>query len=149
MNDRRAYPALPMVGAGAIIIKGGRVLLVRRNTEPNAGLWAIPGGLVEVGETCEEAAVREAKEEVGLDVSILRLSEVVSDIVLDESGRVEYHFVIIDYLARVAGGKIRLNSESSDCGWFTPSEVRRLHMAGRTKEVVLRCISGSGTRPRA
>ena len=65
---KREYPDQPLVGVGAIIIEAGRVVLVKRGHPPLAGEWSIPGGVLEVGETLREAAVREALEETGLKV---------------------------------------------------------------------------------
>ena len=136
MRDRRRYPSLPLVGAGAVVHKRRRVLLLKRRFPPNAGLWAIPGGLVELGETAKAAAAREVKEETGLEVKIERLIDVGTDLHYDRDGRVEYHFVLVDYLARVVGGTFRMNEESSDGGWFTEGESLALEMSEGTRNVV-------------
>jgi ADP-ribose pyrophosphatase YjhB (NUDIX family) len=114
------------VGAGAVVHRGGRVLLVRRKFPPNIEKWAIPGGLVELGETVEHAAVREIREETGLRVEVEGLLDVQTDIHLDEKGELEYHYVLVDYLAKPKGGKVRLNQESSAWGWFTQSQALSL-----------------------
>ncbi len=93
-----------MVGVGILIQSDDRYLLIKRAAEPDAGLWTIPGGLVEVGERAKDAAVREALEETGLEVEVLEVLGVVDKIVPDEEGRVKYHFVIIDYLAETIRG---------------------------------------------
>jgi ADP-ribose pyrophosphatase len=126
-----------MVGVGALIIHDSDILLVKRRNPPNAGKWSVPGGLVELGETAEEAIRREVREELGIEVEVGRVFTVVSSIELDASEKVRYHFVIVDYVANPFEGRIRLNDESSDYGWFGDAEVRRLEMAPKTREVVL------------
>jgi ADP-ribose pyrophosphatase len=119
-----------------VVHKEGKVLLVKRNNPPNRGKWALPGGLVELGETCEDAAVREVFEETGLKVKIERLLDVQSDLHRDERKRLEFHYVLVDYLAAPVEGLLRINSESSDSGWFTQRQVHSLEMSHGTRTVV-------------
>jgi mutator protein MutT len=111
------YPERPIVGVGAVIIDGDRVLLVRRAHEPLKGDWSLPGGAVEVGETLPEAVVREVREETGLEVRVGPIVEVLDRVHRARDGRVEYHFVIIDYLCAPTGGKLAYNSDASDACW--------------------------------
>jgi len=104
VNDRRKYPDRPFVGVGAVIVREGKVLLVRRKHEPLAGQWSLPGGAVEVGETLEACLVREMLEETGLEVSVGPVIEVLDRITRDDEGRVMYHFVLVDYLCWPTGG---------------------------------------------
>jgi 8-oxo-dGTP diphosphatase len=138
---RREFPTLPMVGAGALVQKRGKVLLVRRRFPPNKGRWALTGGLVELGETVEEATKREVKEEVGIDVLLTGLLDVANDIHLDRKGRVKYHYVLVDFLAAPIGGDIRLNNESSEFRWFDPKEVQYLNASKNTKAVVKKFLN--------
>ena len=94
---KRLYPDQPIVGVGAVIIYENKILLEKRKNEPSRGKWTIPGGLVELGESLESAVVREAREETCLEVENPRLLDVVDNVDLDESGKVKYHFVIVDY----------------------------------------------------
>ncbi len=128
MSDRRLYPKLPLVGVGTLIRKGDRYLLVKRAAEPDAGLWSIPGGLVEVGERAEEAAVREAREETGLEVDVLEVVGVVDKIVRDEGGRVRYHFVIVDYLAEPRGGEMHHADDALDARWVHPRDFHNYEL---------------------
>ena len=137
MDSPRRYPTRPLVGAGAVVHRRGRVLLVRRRNPPNQGKWAIPGGLVELGETVQVAATREIFEETGLRVTIEGLLDVQTDVHKDAVSRLEYHYVLVDYLAKPVGGRLRLNSESSESGWFTSEQTKRLPMSKGTR-VVLR-----------
>src|SRR3990172_10837326 len=113
MGDAREYPLHPMVGVGTFIMKHGHVLLIRRGTSPALGKWSIPGGLVQVGETVEAAATREAKEECGLTVRLEGLVGVVNRIIPDAAGRVQYHYVLIDFLARAEAGELAARSNAS------------------------------------
>jgi ADP-ribose pyrophosphatase len=134
------------VAAGALIVRDGKVLLVKRARPPNQGKWAIPGGLVELGESTREAAVREAKEELGLAIEIVGLAGVADDVALDPKGRVRYQFVLVDYLARPLRGEVQLNGESSDYGWFDAEGLRRIDVLPRSKELALGALAGALTR---
>src|SRR5579864_6185592 len=98
---KREFPELPLVGVGAIIIDRSRVLLVKRAHPPIQGQWSIPGGVLEVGEMVREAAVREAREETGLEVEPGELLGVFDRVLRDAEHRVQYHYVLIDFLCRV------------------------------------------------
>jgi len=109
---KRLYPDQPVVGVGAVIIKEKKIALIKRGNEPSKGKWTIPGGLVELSESPEQAVIRETKEEAGLDVENPSLIDVVSNVDLDEKGRVKYHYIIIDYLVYVKGGKLQAGSDA-------------------------------------
>src|SRR6201996_9040981 len=95
---RREYPEAPIVGVGAVVIDGTKVLLVRRANEPLKGEWSLPGGALEVGETLQQGIVREVLEETGITVAPAGAVEILDRIVRDEeSGRVRYHYVLIDF----------------------------------------------------
>jgi len=122
---RKEYPERPVVGVGAIILEGGKILLEKRKSTPGEGKWAVPGGLIELGETVERAVIREVKEETGLDVASPRLVDVVDYISLDEKGAVKYHFIILDYLVTVKGGELKAASDAAELRWVPISEVER------------------------
>jgi 8-oxo-dGTP diphosphatase len=136
LSANRRYPSRPLVGAGAVVHRGGKVLLVRRNNPPNEGKWALPGGLVELAETTQDAAVREVFEETGVKVKIEGLLDVQTDLHFDGSSRLEYHYVLVDYLAKPVGGRLRINPESSASGWFAAPQVRSLDMSEGTRAVL-------------
>jgi ADP-ribose pyrophosphatase YjhB (NUDIX family) len=136
MRRDREYPSHPLVGTGALIHRAGRVFLLRRRWPPNEGYWAFPGGLVEPGESVQDAVLREVKEETGLKIKLDSLLDVVTDIHLDEAGRVKYHYVIVDYTATPSGQRVRLNDESSSWGWFTPDEIKKIKVSRNTRECV-------------
>lgn len=136
MHDSRRYPGRPLVGAGAVVHRDDKVLLIKRAYPPNAGKWAIPGGLVELGESAKAAAEREVKEETGLTVKIEGLLDVGTDIHRDDKGEIEYHFILVDYVARPAGGGLRMSAESKDCGWFSKEKIADLEMPDGTRKVI-------------
>lgn len=136
MVMRREFPELPLVGVGAIIIEGDRVLLVKRAHPPIQGQWSIPGGVLEVGEMVREAAVREAREETGLVVEPGELLGIYDRILRDPEQRVQYHYVLIDFLCRPVGGELLAASDAAEVRWFRREELAPLQLAEDTLEVI-------------
>lgn len=132
----REYPDRPLIGVGAIIVERDRVVLVKRGHAPLAGEWSIPGGLLEVGETLREAAVREALEETGLAVEAHDLLGVFDRVMRDDRGRVRYHYVLIDFLCRVKAGTLQAGCDAADAAWFTQAKVAALPLPAETAEVI-------------
>ncbi len=133
---KREYPDSPLVGVGAIIIDDGRVLLVKRGHPPLAGEWSIPGGVLEVGETLREAAIREAREETCLAVEPADLLGVYDRVLRDDDGRTLYHYVLIDFLCRRVGGEARPGDDADEVRWFTLEEAIALALPEDTAEVI-------------
>ncbi len=133
---KREYPDSPLVGVGAIVIDAGRVLLVKRAHAPLAGEWSIPGGVLEVGETLRQAAVREAREETCLTVETGDLLGVYDRMVLDGENRPRYHYVLVDFLCRWVAGEARAAGDAAEVRWFTPNQAAELPLAADTAEVV-------------
>ncbi|MCQ5374537.1 MAG: NUDIX hydrolase [Candidatus Methanomethylicia archaeon] len=119
----REYPERPLVGVGVILVKDRQILLVKRGHEPNKGMWSIPGGLIKLGETAEEAAIREVREETGLEVSIGAVAGVFNVIIKDSDSKIKYHYVIIDYFGEVVGGMLRPGTDVTDARWFWLDEI--------------------------
>jgi ADP-ribose pyrophosphatase YjhB (NUDIX family) len=117
----RRYPETPVVAVGVLLLdrKDGRdhVLLIQRGRPPNAGRWTVPGGGVEVGETIEEAALRELAEETGLGCTLGPVVEILDRVSRDADGRVEYHYVILDLLGTGPTGALRAASDCADARW--------------------------------
>ena len=132
----REYPDRPVAGVGAVIIERGRVLLVRRAAPPRAGHWSLPGGAQELGETFAEACVREVREETGLAVEVLGLVDVVDSITRDDTGRVRFHYLLADMLAKPCGGALEAGSDVADARWFTPEEAFALPLWSETARVI-------------
>ena len=133
---RREYPAVPVVAVGAIICHQDRLVLVRRGKEPSKGRWTFPGGAVELGESPEDAVRREVLEETGLRVEVGEVAAVISNVVRDEAGAVRYHYVIVDYYARPAGGVLQAGSDVSDARWVGLDDLDGLEMTEKAGEVV-------------
>ena len=120
---RRLYPEQPIVGVGAVIVDQSKIALIKRGNEPSKGKWTIPGGLVELGESPEEAVIRETKEETCIEVINPQLIDVVSNVDLDAQRKVKYHYVIIDYLVKVKSGTIKAASDAAELRWVPFDEV--------------------------
>jgi 8-oxo-dGTP diphosphatase len=138
----REYPQAPMVGVGAVVIDGDHVLLIRRGQEPMKGQWSLPGGALEVGETLLDGVRREVLEETGLEVEPVALIEVLDRIVRDEDGRVQFHYVLVDYLCRVTGGKLCCATDAVDARWASLNELDGV--AAFTVEVVRKAFREHG-----
>jgi ADP-ribose pyrophosphatase YjhB (NUDIX family) len=121
----RVYPKLPIVGVGVILICEGRILLAKRKNEPGKDKWSVPGGLVELGETLEQTVVREAREETGLFVEDPEPIDVISQVTLDESGKIKYHFIIIDYFVRFKNAVAEAGSDVGELEWVTLDQVEK------------------------
>jgi ADP-ribose pyrophosphatase YjhB (NUDIX family) len=119
----RRHPEAPVVAVGVLLLDGDRVLLVQRARPPLPGRWTVPGGGVELGETLEEAALRELAEETGLSCTLGPVVEVLDRVVRDADGRVEYHYVILDFLGSAPSGELRAGSDSADARWVALDEL--------------------------
>jgi len=102
--DLRKYPIVPLVGVGVLLTRDNSLLLVKRKFDPDAGYWAIPGGHLDLGERVEIAAEREAYEETGFIVKVSKLAGIIDKIMYDKSGKVEYHYVLINYFVEQIEG---------------------------------------------
>jgi len=137
MSRRREYPTRPIAGVGVMIRDGERYLLIKRAANPDKGLWSVPGGLVEVGERIEEAALREAIEETCLEVELVKRLGVVDKIELDEQGKVYYHFVIIQYLADVLGGEMCPMDDALEAEWVTLDQLKDYELTNSLKDFLI------------
>jgi ADP-ribose pyrophosphatase YjhB (NUDIX family) len=137
----RRYPNHPLLGVGAIVLQGNHVLLVERDREPLKGQWSLPGGLVEAGELLIDAARREVKEETGLEVEPLSVVEIFERILRDEEGRLEYHYVLVDYLCRVVGGKLCAASDARRALWVARQELPEYRITEGTLAVIEKVLA--------
>ena len=132
----RSYPDHPVVGVGAVVLVEGKIVLVKRAHEPLKGAWNLPGGGVEVGETLQDACAREVREETGLVVDVGPAIEVFDRIMLDADGRVQYHFVLVDYLCRPAGGELRCGTDADEIALADPGALAEYHLTDKAIEVI-------------
>lgn len=135
---KRLYPNQPVVGVGAIIVCNGKILLEKRRSEPGRGKWSVPGGLVELGESTEQAVIREVKEETGLDVENPELIDVVNNIIFDENGKIEYHFVIVDYFVKLRGGELNAADDAEELKWVALDDVEKYNITSTLRAFLQR-----------
>jgi 8-oxo-dGTP diphosphatase len=148
----RMYPARPLVGVGAVIWDGARVLLEQRGQPPAQGTWALPGGLIELGETAEEAVRREVREETGLEVEVGPVLGLFEPLQREADGRVLYHFVVIDFLAYYVAGEPHPGDDAADVRWVTPEELAGYENSPAGLEMITRglgLVATGGARPAA
>jgi 8-oxo-dGTP diphosphatase len=135
---RREYPEAPIVGVGAAVIDGTKVLLVRRGREPLKGEWSLPGGALELGETLQQGVVREVLEETGLIVVPGGIIEILDRITSDEtSGRVRYHYVLIDFICHVTGGSLCSASDAEEVRWVERDQLQNGYRLAPVAMVVI------------
>jgi 8-oxo-dGTP diphosphatase len=133
---KREYPERPIIGVGAVIIRGDRVLLVRRAAEPLKGEWSLPGGALELGEKLREGVRREVLEEAGLEVEPGEVLDVFDSIFRDEQGRTQYHYVLIDFLCHSVSGEAKAGSDVSEVRWVRQEELAAMGLRQSIEQVV-------------
>jgi 8-oxo-dGTP diphosphatase len=151
---KREFPEIPLVGVGAVIIdcaanlakENARVVLVKRAHPPLQAQWSIPGGVLEVGELVREAAVREAREETGLIVEAGELLGVYDRVLRNAEQRVQYHYVLIDFLCRRISGELLAGSDAAEVRWFRQEELAGLNLAEDTLDVIGKAFEKAGDR---
>ncbi len=132
----RSYPSQPGFGVGAVVIEGGKVLLVRRGHAPLEGRWTLPGGLVELGETLEDALRREVREETGWTVRVGKQLALFDFIERDENGRVRYDYVLADFLCERIEGDLGAASDVTDARLVSPQDFSEYDLTAKALEVV-------------
>ncbi len=134
---QRRYPAAPLVGvAAAVFDDAGRVLLVQRGRPPRAGSWGLPGGLLEVGERLAEGAAREVREECGIDIAVGAIAGVFEPITRDDAGRIEYHYVVVDYWASYVRGVAAASDDAAAVAWATLHELPAYQLHPDSQRVI-------------
>jgi len=136
----REYPSRPIPAVAAVIIRNGQVLLSLRGNEPNKGKWGIPGGVVEVGEKIEEALIREVKEETGVDVKPLKRVAIFDSIRRDAEGKVQYHYILFEYLCEYVSGELRRGDDALDVKWVKISELHTLDIMELTRRFIEKIV---------
>ena len=136
MADSRSYPERPFLAVSAAIVRAGQILVVRRARPPAEGLFSLPGGVVESGETLVQALIREVREETSLAIEPVALAGFRETITRDRDGRVERHFVILPFAARWRAGEVALNEELSEARWLDPAALAGLPTTPGLGEIV-------------
>ncbi len=133
----RRYPAAPLVGVAAAVFDAtGRVLLVQRGRPPAAGSWGLPGGLLDVGEKLADGARREVREECGIEIAVGSVVGVFEPLQFDDQGRIEYHYVVVDFWASRVNGEARAQDDAADVDWVAMNDLDRYHLNPDTRRVV-------------
>jgi 8-oxo-dGTP diphosphatase len=132
----REYPEHPIAGVAAVVMRDDHVLLVQRGREPAKGLWGLPGGMLELGETLAEAVRREVLEECGIEVEVGPLVGVFEPMQRDDEGRLRYHYVVLDYLARYVSGELCAADDADDARWVRLDILERLPMLAATRDMI-------------
>ena len=140
-HSERLYPGRPLVGVGAVVCDRGRVLLERRGQPPAQGSWSLPGGLIDVGETAEDAIRREVREECGIEVTVGPVLGIFEPIVRDPDGRVRYHYVVVDYLAYYHGGAVQAGDDAADLAWVAPEDLDAYALLPATQRMIERALA--------
>ena len=134
--DDRQYPARPILGIGALIFRRGKILLVERGKEPLKGYWSLPGGALEIGERLQDGLRREVLEETGLIVEPGEVFEIFERIMPDIKGNPEYHYVLLDYICEVKGGKLAAASDCSAAVWVSRNKLKDYKLTEGTLGVI-------------
>ena len=137
-ENSRWYPPYPMVGVGAVVVRDGKLLMVKRSKEPSKGKWSIPGGGVELGETLDEAVVRETSEECSIKIEVEKLLDATQNILRDKNGSVKYHFVIIDFAGKYISGEAKAQSDAGECRWVPLKEITTLDVTSTLRDMLVR-----------
>ncbi|MXZ21166.1 MAG: NUDIX domain-containing protein [Caldilineaceae bacterium SB0665_bin_25] len=133
----REYPPAPLVAVAAVVVDGdGRILMVERGRPPSQGMWALPGGLLDLGEPVRAGVAREVLEETGAEIEIVDLVDLFEPIHRDATGRIRYHYVVIDFWAHYRGGDVAAADDVDDVAWVSVTKLEDLPMEEETRQVV-------------
>ncbi len=133
---RREYPEAPIATVGGIVLNGASVLLAQRGRAPNKGRWSLPGGAIELGETARQAIEREVREECGIVIQAGEVADVLDILQRDPAGRLQFHYVVIDYVCKYVSGELIPGDDAADARWVRPGEFDTLNVLQRTRDVI-------------
>ena len=135
-----------MLGVGALIIEGDKILLIQRGNEPLKEYWSLPGGAVETGETLKAAIAREVLEETHLTVQVGEIAEIFERMIPDATGGIEYHYVLLDYLCKITAGTPAPGDDSAAVDWVRREDLPKLLITPGTLEVIERVFERYGNQ---
>lgn len=141
MSPKREYPGAPVVGVGGVVIRDERALLIKRGSAPLEGQWSIPGGTLELGESLQDGVRRELLEETGIEVRVGQLIEVFDRIFRDASGKIQYHFVIVDYLCEPVSGEASAASDVTATAWVSEADLSDYKLTEAATRVIRKAFS--------
>jgi 8-oxo-dGTP diphosphatase len=141
MTDSREYPARPICGVGVVVRRDDAVLLIQRGNPPRRGDWGLPGGVVELGETLREAARREVREECGIEIAVGNWLDTFELLQRDDAGRLQYHYILIDFAAEYLGGEVHAASDVLDARWVAIRDLDALPLPAKTREVIGKALA--------
>ncbi|MEO0411644.1 MAG: NUDIX hydrolase [Pseudomonadota bacterium] len=133
---KRSYPDRPIVGVGVVVLNADKVLLVKRGNPPKAEEWSLPGGAQDIGETLQEAGIREVKEETGLTITISGLVDAVDFIEKDDFGKPRFHYSLIDFWAVSSDRELRPGDDALSVQWAAHDRIDALPLWSETKRVI-------------
>jgi ADP-ribose pyrophosphatase YjhB (NUDIX family) len=142
----RLYPDRPFLAASVCVVRDGRVLLAARARPPREGVFSLPGGLVEPGETLAEAALRELREEVGVEAEIVSFVGPVEVIERDEAGRTKHHFVVMAHAGRWISGEGTIGEEALEVRWLRPEEIASVRTTAGLPAIIARAVALASQR---
>ena len=134
--SKREYPDRPVVGIGAVVIRDGKVLLIRRGVAPGRGLWAVPGGSLELGETLQQGAEREILEETGITIRAREPIYAFDFFERDPDGRIRFHFVVVDLAADYIRGDVKGADDALEARWLAPGDLDHLPVSKNTLKLL-------------
>jgi ADP-ribose pyrophosphatase YjhB (NUDIX family) len=147
--DPRAYPDRPFLAVSAAILREGRILIVRRARAPANRIYTLPGGVVEAGETLEQAVKREILEETGLVIEPVALAGHREVILRDEAQRVWRHFIVLAFAARWVAGEPVLNEELEEFRWIEPDELAAFETTEGLTDIIAAALAQLSAHPAA
>ncbi len=140
--EKNEYPLEPKAAVGVVVInKNEKILLIKRGKPPAENSWSVPGGSIELGETIFEAAFRETLEETGLKCEPLKVTGAIDAIYKDESGKIQFHYVIIYVLAKTIEERISAMDDALDAKWFNLEDIKKLNTPGQTYTIIKNIIN--------